>query len=142
MRLLNLNLQSWRGRFWAVLTVLLIVLLASHPELRLLAPFLDAIGLDVLLSLFALQFTASLSTFFMPLFYRVWSWLGPPSRVFHHVSATIFPFSFLRDFARYAVFNWVDRLGPDLWLRMHLLFSAACMGPNNSFKPKPLRGSA
>ena len=31
----------------AIVTVVLVVLLASHPELRLLVPFIDAVGIDL-----------------------------------------------------------------------------------------------
>lgn len=142
MRLPDLQCKTWRGRFWAVATILLVVLLAAHPELRLLVPLLDAIGLDVLLSLMGLQLSAMIGATLRPLFYRAWLWLVPLFRASHRISDTVLPFSFMRDFARYAIFNWVDCFGPDIWLRAHRLVRTARLGPGNSFKPNSLRGSA
>ena len=39
-----------------MLTVVLVIVLASHPELRLFLPLLDALGLDLLLLLISMQF--------------------------------------------------------------------------------------
>jgi hypothetical protein len=47
--------SPWRGRLVLVATILAIVLLAAHPELRLFVPFLDALGLDVFAMLVGAQ---------------------------------------------------------------------------------------
>lgn len=52
---------EWRKKGWYrqaifVLTIVLVVVLASHPELRLLLPLVDALGLDLLLLLISAQF--------------------------------------------------------------------------------------
>jgi hypothetical protein len=47
--------SPWRGRLVLVATILAMVLLAAHPELRLFVPFLDALGLDVFLMLVGAQ---------------------------------------------------------------------------------------
>jgi len=39
--------RTWRKRVVLAVTVVAIVLLASHPELRLLVPFVDAFGIDL-----------------------------------------------------------------------------------------------
>src|SRR5690606_27894519 len=46
----------------AAMTVILVVLLASHPELRLLIPFVDAFGIDLLAMLAGAQ---------------IWSYVSP-----------------------------------------------------------------
>lgn len=65
---------KWRKERWyrcsiAVATVLAIVALASHPELRLLLPLVDVLGLDIFIFLIGSQ----VFTFVQPLassFYR------------------------------------------------------------------------
>jgi hypothetical protein len=46
---------SWRKRLLVVASLLLVVLFASHPELRLLLPLVDGLGLDLLLVLLGAQ---------------------------------------------------------------------------------------
>jgi hypothetical protein len=47
--------SPWRGRLVLVATMLAIVLLAAHPELRLFIPFVDALGLDAIALLVGAQ---------------------------------------------------------------------------------------
>ena len=47
--------KNWRSRVFGALSLLLIITLASHPELSLLAPFLDAVGLDLFIALLSTQ---------------------------------------------------------------------------------------
>ena len=56
MNLFDWRKKSWRQRIILALTIVLVVVLASHPELRLFLPLLDALGLDLLLLLFGMQF--------------------------------------------------------------------------------------
>jgi hypothetical protein len=56
-----MKIFDWRKKHWyrqamLVLTIILVVVLASHPELRLLLPIIDAMGLDLLLLLISAQF--------------------------------------------------------------------------------------
>jgi hypothetical protein len=57
MQLFNWRAKTWRQRALPALTVFLVLLLASHPELRLLLPIIDALGLDLLLLLVSAQLT-------------------------------------------------------------------------------------
>jgi len=50
-----------------LLTIVLVVVLASHPELRLLLPLVDALGLDLLL----LLVSAQLIDYVMPLLFII-----------------------------------------------------------------------
>jgi hypothetical protein len=61
VRIRDMQLFEWRKKGWYrqaifVLTIVLVIVLASHPELRLLLPLVDALGLDLLLLLISAQF--------------------------------------------------------------------------------------
>jgi len=56
MKLFEWRKNGWYRRAIFVLTIVLVVVLASHPELRLLLPLVDAFGLDLLLLLISAQF--------------------------------------------------------------------------------------
>jgi hypothetical protein len=55
MKPFTLRRPGWRQSTLAVLTLLVVVVLASHPELRLLLPLIDVLGLDLLLLLMGAQ---------------------------------------------------------------------------------------
>lgn len=48
--------KSLRQQVMLVLTIVVVIALASHPELRLFLPLIDALGLDLLLLLIGAQF--------------------------------------------------------------------------------------
>ena len=54
--LFNWRQKSLRQQIILVLTLVVVVVLASHPELRLFLPLVDALGLDLLLLLIGTQF--------------------------------------------------------------------------------------
>ena len=56
MKLFEWRKKGWYRRAIFVLTIVLVVALAAHPELRLLLPLVDALGLDLLLLLISAQF--------------------------------------------------------------------------------------
>ena len=47
--------KTWRQRLVLILTLILVVLLMMHPELRIFLPLLDALGLELLLAIMASQ---------------------------------------------------------------------------------------
>ncbi|MET0288820.1 MAG: hypothetical protein ABW178_04270 [Pseudoxanthomonas sp.] len=47
--------KIWARRIWIALTIAVACLMLAKPELRALAPLVDAMGMDVLLMLFGLQ---------------------------------------------------------------------------------------
>lgn len=55
MKLLWWREKPWQQRVLLVLTAVALVLLASHPELRLLVPVVDLLGLDLMVLLAASQ---------------------------------------------------------------------------------------
>jgi hypothetical protein len=55
MKLFDWREKSWRHRAILLLTVIVVVALASHPELRLFLPLIDALGLDLLVLLISAQ---------------------------------------------------------------------------------------
>jgi hypothetical protein len=132
MKIIDWRSPHWRKRFWTLLTVVTVVMFASHPELRLLVPVLDAIGLDVFLALLGLHLTTLLSATLQPLFLAAWHRLVPVLRAADRISMSFAPLRFVRDVARYALFNWVG--GPRAWLRVHKLFRLARLGPAASFR--------
>jgi len=56
MKLFKWREKTWWQRSVLILTVIVVVVLASHPELRLFLPLVDALGLDLLLLLMGAQF--------------------------------------------------------------------------------------
>lgn len=48
------------------LTVILVVCMAAHPELRLLAPIIDALGVDMLIALTSFQLVDAFSSVLKP----------------------------------------------------------------------------
>lgn len=65
--------KKWRKRALGILTFIVLVMIVSHPELRLLFPLVDALGIDVLLTLLSVQFLSLLGDYVKPalgLFYR------------------------------------------------------------------------
>ena len=66
-----LNLFNWRDKKWrkpvmAVLTVVVLLVIVSHPELRLLFPLVDALGVDVLVTLLSVQFLSLFGDYVKP----------------------------------------------------------------------------
>lgn len=51
--------RTWQAVF-AVATVLAVVLLASHPELRLLVPLIELMGIDVFVAVIGIQCWAAI----------------------------------------------------------------------------------
>jgi hypothetical protein len=60
MKGINWRHPKSRSRFFALLTVILVVCMFAHPELRLLAPVVDALGVDMLIALTSFQLIAIL----------------------------------------------------------------------------------
>ena len=75
----KLQASQWRRYGLAILTFTVVVLLATHPELRLLIPIIDAIGLDALFLLCSAQALSSASAanrlYLLPLLRRLYSGL-------------------------------------------------------------------
>ena len=64
-------------RLLGVVGVLLLFLFAAHPELRILVPFFDAVGLDVLGVLLGTQVLALFASTFRPVLFAAWKRLVP-----------------------------------------------------------------
>jgi hypothetical protein len=107
-----LRLEFSRRHAWAAATLLLIVLLAAHPELRLLVPLVDLLGADTLMLLCWLQAIALLG----PLPAQARAVVAALARRLDRASERHAWLGFPREFARYAVFHWIH---PRLWLRLH-----------------------
>jgi hypothetical protein len=76
-----MTLPSWndpasRRRIVGALATLLVLGLATHPELRLLVPLLDAAGVDVLMTLLGLQALSFFSDSLKPWLLAGWQRAG------------------------------------------------------------------
>jgi len=65
---------AWRRRLVLAATIALVVLLCAHPELRLFAPVVDALGIDV----FALLVGAQVWMVARPVLAWAWDRVGLP----------------------------------------------------------------
>ncbi|MCD7098991.1 hypothetical protein [Stenotrophomonas sp. MMGLT7] len=106
----------------AAMTVILVVLLASHPELRLLIPFVDAFGID----LFAMLVGAQIWSYVSPILLKIYRLLALPlmQKIY---TLTIY---------------FLGIAGPYVDETFRTRFPGCELRPNNSFKPTPLRGAA
>jgi hypothetical protein len=118
--------SGWRPRAIFLVTTILLVCIASNPELSALIPVIDALGLDVLMYLFAVQLSV-----------LVGGLLWPPVRCKVERIGMVA--------VRFALHASIASMGG--YLRQ-LLWHARLVGsvtmalrPENSFKPTPLRGS-
>lgn len=64
---------GWRPRAFLLLTMILVICIASNPELAPLVPVLDAVGLDVLLYLLAAQLGVLSGGLLLPLARYAWA---------------------------------------------------------------------
>jgi hypothetical protein len=64
--LFNWRDRKWQKRAWAILTFVVLLMIISHPELRLLFPLIDALGIDVLLTLLSVQFISLFGDYVKP----------------------------------------------------------------------------
>ena len=112
MRVPGLRFEVTRRHAWTAATLLLVVLLAAHPELRLLVPLVDAIGVDTLMLVFGLQLLDFARVVLGPLPMLARERFAGLAVALDRASERFAALRFPRDFARYAVFHWID---PRLW---------------------------
>jgi hypothetical protein len=63
--------RHWKRRFWWLVTLLLVLALTSNPELSLLAPVLDTVGLDLMMLLLGAQALSLLIEVLLPSLLRI-----------------------------------------------------------------------
>lgn len=133
---------TWRKRVLGALALLLLISLAAHPELRLLVPFLDAVGLDLFVALLSTQALVFLGDTLKPYLLLLWQKLLPAihklERSLQCNSAFMAPLQFLST----TLASYSGVWGQFAWVHLSTLWRTAELGPNNSFKPNPLSGSA
>ena len=129
---------QFRRRFFGVLTTLLVLSFAMHPELRLLVPLLDAVGIDVLISLLSIQALSLFTDLLLPSIKLFRQDLAPHLQAIGRFALSI-PVvrTFLQNCSDLLCYGG-GVLGLFVWLKIWSL----SLGPNYSFKPSPLRGSA
>lgn len=125
---------TWRRRFWTAAAVLLFVVLASHPELRVLLFLLDMVGAELFIALLGFQFKSFIANALVPILLGCWRMLSAAVAAVNSATMSLSPLRFLRDFARYGVFRWVD-YGPHVWHSIHKLLRSAGQGPGEGLKP-------
>jgi hypothetical protein len=119
--------SNWRRRAFLLLTTILIICIASNPELAAFVPVLDALGLDVLLYLFAAQLSFVVGGKLLPFARHVYQrWVRIAIR------CTSYALSCL-------IGGYLRQL---LWHMKQAGALVMVFGPNNSFKPNPHRGGA
>ena len=65
MKLLDWPNKSLRGRVLFIATLATVILFSFHPELRLLVPLVDALGIDLLVLLFSSQLWSYMKPFLL-----------------------------------------------------------------------------
>jgi hypothetical protein len=68
--------KGWQRRAFLIFTVIVVLLLASHPELRVFIPLIDVMGLDVLMLVVGLQLWDYARPFMLAMYS---GWLRPAS---------------------------------------------------------------
>lgn len=67
MKLFDWRSKTWRRHAVVILTVIVVFTLASHPELRLLAPLVDVLGIDLLFILMGAQVVNVFASYVQPI---------------------------------------------------------------------------
>ncbi|WP_269790578.1 hypothetical protein [Stenotrophomonas sp. Iso1] len=102
MNLLKIKSGTGRSKAFAVLTAIIILCIASNPELATFVPVLDALGLDVLVYLVSAQLSVVFGSMILPYarhLYRRWG-----KRIIKHLPHIAFSVSggYLRQLALHA----------------------------------------
>ena len=106
------------------MSVAAVVAFVAHPELRLLLPVIDAIGVDVFVGLLGIQVVSLIGNWAQPYVVLVGIRLVPWLRVIDRSASSVAVFRGLRNFLSYGVFHWAGRGGQRLWFRLHNLMHA------------------
>lgn len=127
MNLLNIKSGTGRDKVLAVLTTIIILCIASNPELAAFVPVLDALGMEVLIYLVSAQLSVLIGSMVLPyarLLYQRWG-----KRIIKRLWHVVFSVSggYLRQ------------------LTLHVTIGgmmSAVLLPNTTLTPWLLRGSA
>lgn len=121
--------KTWRRRFWSVVGFLLFLSIAAHPELRLLLPILDVLGVDVFLALMGAQIVSLALPYLQILLRWIWSASAPVARWLASAATSIPLLRGLVSFLGYGIFHWLGRPGPALWFAMARALQRWQLGP-------------
>lgn len=97
---------TWRRRLVLAATIAVVVLLCAHPELRLFAPVVDALGIDV----FALLVGTQLWVYARPVLRWLLAKVGLPAGRFAYASA-IFMLGMMGPYVDAKVAAWYGSTG-------------------------------
>lgn len=140
-----MTLPFWKNRkFWrrvgGIVGALLLFALATHPELRLLVPFLDAIGLDALLLLVGAQTISFVSGVLGPAAINAWSRLVPALAATDRITSRGLPGA-ARRLAGRTLGEYSGHLGQYLAILLGRAWRLACEGPDRPSRPDSLPGT-
>jgi hypothetical protein len=133
--------SNLRKRVLGALSLLLLISLASHPELRLLVPFLDAVGLDLFMALVGTQALMFLGDTLGPFLLVLWQRMLPAIRAVELAFQSRDSLRASLAFFSATLTSYSGFLGQYAWARLSTLWRIALLGPDDSFRPKLLRGS-
>ena len=128
-----------RRRLLVILTTVLVLSLAMHPELRLLVPLLDTAGIDVLVTLLGLQTLSLFSETLLPYLRLIWQRVIPVILAMGRAVVVIPGMRPICRFCSNLLFYGSGVIGQFAWLKLWCLWQWA-LGPNNSFKPTRFAG--
>jgi hypothetical protein len=120
----NWRNPALRKRFWTFVSVLAVVAFVAHPELRLLLPLIDAIGVDVFVGLVGIQMIALVEDRLLPAAALVGVRIIPSVRAINRAISSVAILREARGFLGYGVFHWMGEGGQRLWFRLHDLLNA------------------
>lgn len=125
----------WKNpRFWkrvlAIVGMLVLVGLAVHPELRLLVPFLDAIGFDALLALLGAQALSIFSDTLVPVLTGAWRRIAPWLLALDRATSSRNLAGAIRAAGARVFSGYGGCVCQYLWVRCGQFWRMACLGPD------------
>ncbi|MGN6512456.1 MAG: hypothetical protein ACTHKZ_02620 [Lysobacteraceae bacterium] len=121
--------ERWIRRLAGIATMLLLLALWSHPELRLLVPLFDAAGLDLLFTLLGVQALAMFADIGKPFLVLLWRRCAPALTIADGMTRSVPLVSHLRRFGSYLLFSGCGHLGQYAWIRLAAGWAKAIAGP-------------
>ena len=116
---------------FGVLAVLLLLALATHPELRLLVPFIDAVGLDTFLLLMGVQAASIASIVLRPVLLGIWGRATPLLLALDRLASSGNPVGSILALCGRILGDWSGCLGQYAMACLGKSWRLACSGPGN-----------
>lgn len=120
--------QPWK-RALGIIGAMLVLVLATHPELRVLAPLFDAVGFEALVMLIGAQMFALFSGTLKPVLLATWQRAAPWLSAADRFMASSNLLGSVRDTANRILGDYSGVLGQYLWAGGGRCWQLACLGP-------------